>query len=439
VFYNGQFKHSKFAIQAEIKASTAGKNSYFNITNNTAGGDGGGIYNFGFIGKEGVGNLITTVTGNTAAGTAKKKNGTAMQGTGGGISNVTNSNDQWTNTGTISIRNDSTLTVMGNQAKGNGGGIADFGDLNLKNSVKITDNTTQTGSAKANNLYLKSGTTISASALSDDSVIGVTMQNVTGQVTNNASSNLASSFTSDNPDYGILNKGSDSSQTVWVSDAQVSFQAADGGTPVTTTLYNALEMAHNRHATITLLTDITSSVQYTVIAGSTVELNLNNHTISRKLPESLSNGGIFIVEKGASLNLHDGILQGGNSGRSGGGIDNNGTLSLENVQVKNCQTGQNGGAIYNTGNLTLADNVTIQNCKAVNGGGIYNEGTLKCGATVTKNTASQNGGGLYNAGTGTTNLENCHFNYNGAVQNGGGVITRARWFPPKVKSPPIPR
>lgn len=115
--YNGQFKHNKFPVQAEIKASTAGKDSYFNITNNTAGGDGGGIYNFGFIGKEGDGNLITTVTGNTAAGTAIKKNGAAMQGTGGGISNVSNSNDQWTNTGTITLRNDSTLTIMGNTAR----------------------------------------------------------------------------------------------------------------------------------------------------------------------------------------------------------------------------------------------------------------------------------------------------------------------------------
>jgi hypothetical protein len=254
------------------------------------------------------------------------------------------------------------------------------------------------------------------------------MQNVTGQVTNNASSDLASSFTSDDPYYGILNKGSGSSQTVWVSDAQVSFQAADGGTPVTTTLYNALEMAHNQHATITLLTDITSSVQYTVIAGSTVELNLNNHTISRRLPQALTYGGILTVEKGASLNLHDGTLQGGNSGRSGGSIDNNGTLSLENVQVKNCQTEQNGGAIYNNnkGSLTIADNVTIQNCKAFNGGGIYNEGTLQCDAVVTKNTASQNGGGLYNAGTGTTNFNNCHFNYNGAAQNGGGVYNAGK-------------
>jgi len=84
----------------------------------------------------------------------------------------------------------------------------------------------------------------------------------------------------------------------------------------------------------------------------------------------------------------------------GGGIDNFGTLQLNNCTISGNRTGAYGGGIYNVGTLT-ANNCTISgNASGFNdGGGIYNVGTLTANnCTVSGNTASLDGGGIYQAG-----------------------------------------
>ena len=76
----------------------------------------------------------------------------------------------------------------------------------------------------------------------------------------------------------------------------------------------------------------------------------------------------------------------------GGGILNEGTLSLTNCTVSGNTTDIAGGGIYNGATLTLANSTVSENI-AGDGGGIYNNGTLTLtNSTVSGNTAWAGGG-----------------------------------------------
>jgi predicted outer membrane repeat protein len=59
----------------------------------------------------------------------------------------------------------------------------------------------------------------------------------------------------------------------------------------------------------------------------------------------------------------------------GGGINNQGSLTLQNILITN-NTANNGGGIYNKGILTLQNTKITDNTAEYNGGGIYNVGIL---------------------------------------------------------------
>jgi hypothetical protein len=125
---------------------------------------------------------------------------------------------------------------------------------------------------------------------------------------------------------------------------------------------------------------------------------------------------------------------------SGGGIYNNGGLTINSVTVTNNQADL-GGGIYNAGTLAI-NNSTItgnQSCKIVYnfglGGGVYNTGTL----TINNSTVSQNhatghesaghGGGIYNLGTLAINSSTINGNsgheFAAFGASGGGIANYA--------------
>jgi len=88
--------------------------------------------------------------------------------------------------------------------------------------------------------------------------------------------------------------------------------------------------------------------------------------------------------------------------------------------------GGNGGGIYNQGDLTLNDIVLNHNRTAGKGGGIYNDSaaqlslqTVTIGTAGNPNTATQGGGGLYNSGSVT--IRNSVIVGNAAGGGGGGI------------------
>jgi hypothetical protein len=144
---------------------------------------------------------------------------------------------------------------------------------------------------------------------------------------------------------------------------------------------------------------------------------------------------VFLINSGITATLDGLTIANGRINGAGGGILNEGTLTVKNSSVTGNSTvgvNGNGGGIWNQGiltvvNTTVADNIANHFCGF--GGGIFNTGTL----TVNHSTISGNqalsveecGGGGGIASFGPTVIHNSAFlgnhgeNYNGG---GGGIL-----------------
>jgi hypothetical protein len=91
----------------------------------------------------------------------------------------------------------------------------------------------------------------------------------------------------------------------------------------------------------------------------------------------------------------------GSSSDFGGGIENNGVLSVTDSTISGNKTQGIGGGIYNTGTLAITDSTISGNQAAGGGGAIYNQfgATLKLtNSTVSGNSGGELGGGVYSLG-----------------------------------------
>jgi hypothetical protein len=122
---------------------------------------------------------------------------------------------------------------------------------------------------------------------------------------------------------------------------------------------------------------------------------------------------VFQVGAGVTATITDLIVTGGSPGANGGGILNNGTLTLQRVTVSGNRTtgGSNGGGIASSGagaSLMAQDCTVSGNTAAGSGAGIFNDTGTTATITdtvITGNTAgnNDNGAGVENLGTMTIN------------------------------------
>jgi hypothetical protein len=133
---------------------------------------------------------------------------------------------------------------------------------------------------------------------------------------------------------------------------------------------------------------------------------------------------VFLVHPGRTATISGVTIRGGyGSSLSGGGIRNEGVLTMIDSTISG-NTGAFGGGIYNgSGELTLSQSTLSSNTTTSSGGGIYNVGMLTLSqSTLNGNTAS-NGGGIYNVGAiGTITLSQSTLNGNTAARLGGGIL-----------------
>ena len=121
----------------------------------------------------------------------------------------------------------------------------------------------------------------------------------------------------------------------------------------------------------------------------------------------------------------------------GGGIANEGTLTLANCTISGNRAAGNGGGLYNTGTTTVINSnlsddfagFTCFNCDLNSnfGGGIYSSGTLTLTNSILNNdSAGGYGGGLYIA-NGTATLTNSTLSNDSAGSSyyGGGIYNNA--------------
>jgi CSLREA domain-containing protein len=143
-------------------------------------------------------------------------------------------------------------------------------------------------------------------------------------------------------------------------------------------------------------------------------------------------GGIYNAPNGQTLVSSAGIGEpgAGNQAQKGGGVYNaiSATLTITSAGVHSNTASQEGGGVYNeSGGVVSISNSGIGtdagNSAQQNGGGIWNNGVLTLtSATVASNTASQNGGGIYNASNGNATVAFAGVNNNQAQGNHGGGV-----------------
>lgn len=152
------------------------------------------------------------------------------------------------------------------------------------------------------------------------------------------------------------------------------------------------------------------------IDGTSAGIRVDGHGTSR----------VFQVNPNSQVEIDNLLIQNGKSTNDqGGGIYNQGTLTLNNCRIFFNRADQYGGGIANLGTLTV-NNCTISYNQSGNGGGGISNGTLATlsisGQEISSNTAAGDGGGLYNAGR-CVYLSNCDVSNNSSTTGRGGGIS----------------
>lgn len=310
---------------------------------NSTQGYGGAIYNAANASLTISGGVITNNRAQNAGGIYNDGNITL---TGGSITNNHNNTTNSLSAGIYNTAN-ATLTLSGNPIVKNN----DYGDIFLQSEQKITINGALNG---------------------NEGEIGIKMQTpgVFTQDLTTYSTDGWKYFKSDDGNYDpYFDESATNEASLQRNWLVLGKRFKLGGT---------IKLTKNYTATAT------TDVCLTVPSETTLTLDLNGHTINRNL-SSAKNDGCAIWNK-SQLTITDtsggteGVITGGKNSYAGGGIDNQGTLTIVKGRI--------------TGNST-----------STNGGGINNQGTLNIqGGTITGNTATGNGGGIYHNGTAVNSL-----------------------------------
>ncbi len=176
--------------------------------------------------------------------------------------------------------------------------------------------------------------------------------------------------------------------------------------------------------TIGFVSSLFSSAQTIILTDGSLVLD---HDVSINAPGTnlLAISGddqstVLDVASGATVGISGLTIESGAaSGRPGGGIDNDGTLTLTESTVSgNTDALGNGGGIDNDGTLTLV-NSTVSGNTALDDAGLYNTGTVTLTeSTVSGNAAISGNGAIGNYG-GAMTLTDCTITGNSAFGAGG--------------------
>src|SRR5229473_3438320 len=135
-------------------------------------------------------------------------------------------------------------------------------------------------------------------------------------------------------------------------------------------------------------------------------VTISNSTLSSNSAAVVAGG---ILNEG-TLTISNSTLSGNSAAAGAGGILNGGTLTISNSTLSSnsapgsSNSGPGGaGGILNGGTLTISNSTLSGNSAAVDAGGIVNGGTLTISnSTLSGNSAGVYGGGIYNNGFGAT-------------------------------------
>jgi len=177
-----------------------------------------------------------------------------------------------------------------------------------------------------------------------------------------------------------------------------------------------------------------STLSGQTILLSTGQIELSNNIIidASTLADGIQISGsgqsrVFQVDTNVTAVLNSLIITNGYdaSGNSGGGILNNGTLSVSNCMFAgniSTNSSSGGGGINNGSSSFTANNSMFYNNSSMAGGAVGNGSGAAAfnNCTFYGNSAQLNGGAI-STGNGTVTMNNCTISSNSALSSGGGI------------------
>ena len=136
---------------------------------------------------------------------------------------------------------------------------------------------------------------------------------------------------------------------------------------------------------------------------------------------------IFDVASGVTATIEGLTITSGGGNYNGGGIYNNGTLTVADSALVLNSAGGVGGAISNVGGiLNVTDTTFLANSSGGVGGGIFNDtsSTMTVSDSVLIYNNADTGGGIVNEGMATI-IDSTLTDNNALVTNGGGILNYA--------------
>ena len=405
------------------------------VASNQAGDGGGGLFNDGGM----LSALACVLNGNHAAGPG---GGGGLDNQAGGTASLVNStltaNTAATNGGGIDDSGDllqvESCTLSTNQAAQAGGGIRAAASLSLTNSI-VADNSAASGPDIRGSISADDGVNLVASSAGiDGGFAGIVAPPQLGSLGDHGGPTFSMPPLAASPAIdagGTTTLATDQRGFARVVGGAIDIGAVEIQTPpaqVTTQADSGPGSLRDTIASAAAGTTISFSE---TLDGGTITLTSAPLAIEKPLVLDASNlasgltlsaGDAFRVLEvgpGHAVTLRAITLSHG-SDDSGGGILNQGSLTLDACRVTDNAAVDSGGGISNSGSLVLHDS-DISGNSAYQGGGIHNFGTIDGeNSRIFDNSAELWGGGIENT-EGTVTLNVCHIFDNAAADIGGGL------------------
>src|SRR5579859_2136480 len=221
--------------------------------------------------------------------------------------------------------------------------------------------------------------------------------------------------------------------TTWTVNSTADDASSDcATTALNCELRDALSQAQNGDIiqfSLTYPATIKPGSAGTLVVSTNVTINgpgASNLTI-----DGSGNGqkAILSVNSGVTTSINGvTIANANNQWSNGGGIQNNGNLTVSNTTFFGNSTGSMGGGISNSSGMLTVNSCNFSSELATSGGGISNSGTLTINnSSFTNNQTGHGfGGGIDNETGGVATVSDSTFDGNGAVLRGGAIINQAR-------------
>ncbi|PTY01552.1 hypothetical protein DB346_12440 [Verrucomicrobia bacterium LW23] len=362
---------------------------------------------------------------------------TANYSGGGGLYN---------NNGVIVVRD---TIIAGNIANQYGGGIHNFstglGSVELIDSTVSGNSITSTTTTNGGGIYINGGAT---TILTNTDVLSNTSGSGAGIFSASNANVLTITDSSISGNTAVSNGGGlyASGGTVTINNGTIADNIISNGNGGGITLTGTAGTIRINGTDILRNRSTSGGGGISVISTVDVDIELRNVDILENSVTGASGtgGGVFLGSTPRVV-FYDSTISSNTAGTQGGGIyvtgssGGTGTLYLTNVTVNGNSTLSTvvttyGGGIFNNGYLSITDsfitnNFTSSNFTGSQGGGIYNSSsfsTLNITRThITGNTTYAGGGGV-SIGLGAVSMLNSDISGNTAtysVSSGGGIYT----------------